>query len=158
MGRCPCAHHRFSLVVFAHPRVADIVHSFFKTLLEILFGSSSPPRPQADPAGEPPGVRYGSALFSTHHEASEAAKGGAMVAIVESAGRRKWAMLQCPCGCGEVLAMNLMPTHRPRWVVQLNSAGQATLYPSVDSTKCGAHFWLKHGRIIWAGSSRPHHS
>jgi hypothetical protein len=84
-----------------------------------------------------------------------AASGGGVFALVESAGRRKWALLRCPCGCGEILALNLMQTHSPFWTVRLNINGDATLHPSVDATKCGAHFWLRNGVIVWFRSSRP---
>lgn len=133
------------------------MREFFRTLVSWLFGPSVPTNDA--PAQQSSGpARYSTAVLASQHEAMQAAKNGFVFAIVESGGRRKWAILRCPCGCGEVLTMNLMPTYRPRWEVRVNGSGDASLFPSVDSTKCGAHFWVKHGRIVWAVSSRPHHA
>lgn len=133
------------------------MRAFLKALVSWLFSSGRPSDPT--PANQTPvPPRYSTVILGSQHEAVQAAKNGLVLAIVESGGRRKWAMLRCPCGCGEVLAMNLMSTHRPRWDVRVTASGDASLYPSVDSTKCGAHFWLKQGRIVWAVPSRPHHS
>src|SRR2546421_9415705 len=52
----------------------------------------------------------------------------------------KWLRLVCPCGCGDVIALNLMPTHQPRWSVTEQSDGTLTVLPSVDSQRCCAHF------------------
>ena len=58
--------------------------------------------------------------------------------------------LLCPCGCGRVLQMNLLPDERPCWRVMRNADGTVTLHPSVWRTKgCGSHFWLRNGRIWW---------
>ena len=56
----------------------------------------------------------------------------------------------CPCGCGRVLHMNLLPDERPCWRVTRNVDGTVTLHPSVWRKKdCGSHFWLRNGRIRW---------
>ena len=58
--------------------------------------------------------------------------------------------LLCPCGCGQILQMNLLPDERPCWRVMRNANGTVTLHPSVWRTKgCGSHFWLRNGRIRW---------
>ena len=30
--------------------------------------------------------------------------------------KAKWLRFKCPCGCGDVIALNLMTSHRPHWV------------------------------------------
>lgn len=62
----------------------------------------------------------------------------------------KWAVLKCPCGCGEVIDVNLMASRQPCWTLTLKE-GRATLYPSlwVAKERCGSHFWLRDNRIDW---------
>lgn len=62
----------------------------------------------------------------------------------------KWAVLQCPCGCGETIDVNLMTTRKPVWQLSLAN-GKVSFHPSlwVPKEKCGAHFWIKNGKIIW---------
>ena len=65
-----------------------------------------------------------------------------------------WAVsLQCPCGCGEPITLNLVGSH-PVWKLTKTTENLITLYPSVWRTRgCESHFWVKQGRIVWA---RPH--
>jgi hypothetical protein len=77
--------------------------------------------------------------------------------IVGTSGNFKWAILSCPCGCGERIDVCLMPTARPRWELTLQS-GRVTLSPSiwVPSERCGSHFWIRRNRIIWCNDrARP---
>lgn len=61
-----------------------------------------------------------------------------------------FALMLCPCGCGETLYMGLMPDQRPRWIMVEHNNGTVSLYPSVwRKIGCKSHFWLKHGKIIW---------
>ena len=70
--------------------------------------------------------------------------------IVREDGFDEQAALLCPCGCGRVLQMNLLPDERPCWRVMRNMDGTVTLHPSVWRKKdCGSHFWLRNGRIRW---------
>ena len=70
--------------------------------------------------------------------------------IVQEDGFLEQAAMLCPCGCGRVLQMNLLPDERPCWQLTRHDDGTATLYPSVWRKKdCGAHFWFRRGRIQW---------
>ena len=62
----------------------------------------------------------------------------------------KWAVLSCPCGCGDRLDVNLMQTRNPHWVVSIKN-NTISLDPSLwqPKEKCGSHFWLKKNRIDW---------
>lgn len=63
------------------------------------------------------------------------------------------AAMICPCGCGARLELNLLPDERPRWRYSVSNTGVPSLYPSVDrKVGCRSHFFLRHGRIIWAHS------
>ena len=94
-------------------------------------------------------LTYSTKIFSNRSLALKAISAGRVLAVVESGGNRKWALMRCPCGCGEDLALNLMRSHRPAWQLIVNNAGQASLHPSVHTTSCGTHFWLKNGIVNW---------
>lgn len=61
-----------------------------------------------------------------------------------------WAVgLSCPCGCGDVLELMLVAEARPRWTLVEGQRGPS-LHPSVWRDRgCGAHFWVKDGRVRW---------
>ncbi len=62
----------------------------------------------------------------------------------------KWAVLACPCRCGERIDVNLMSSRRPSWRLSMDN-GQATLHPSLwlPQERCGSHFWLERNVIRW---------
>lgn len=69
--------------------------------------------------------------------------------LIGKGGTPKWLKFACPCRCGEVIALNLMGSYSPRWSVQQDSAGSISVSPSVDSTTCGAHFFIRRNRVEW---------
>lgn len=70
--------------------------------------------------------------------------------IVGAQSGYKWAILSCPCGCGERIDICLMPSANPRWELSLQKK-RASLCPSiwVPADRCGSHFWIRDNRIIW---------
>lgn len=72
------------------------------------------------------------------------------VVVVERGGIFRWALLMCPCGCGDRLTVNLMRTVRPYWRLSLKGS-KASLSPSiwVSEEKCGSHFWLIKNGVFW---------
>ena len=72
---------------------------------------------------------------------------------VVGAERPKWAVLQCPCRCGEQIDVNLMTSRRPYWRVTV-SGTRASLTPSLwmPNSKCGSHFFLHENQIQWVRS------
>ncbi len=59
------------------------------------------------------------------------------------------AAMRCPCGCGDVIHMNLLPESRPRWTVEERPDGVVTLHPSVWRRKgCRSHFFVRGGEIV----------
>lgn len=72
-------------------------------------------------------------------------------------GRHKWiAAMICPCGCGGIIQLNLMPRERPRWELTEHSEGTVSLHPSIRRIRgCKAHFWLKRGNVIWCDKESP---
>ena len=72
------------------------------------------------------------------------------VYIVREDGFEELVALLCPCGCTQVLHINLLPDERPCWRLTRNNDGTVTLYPSVWRKRhCGSHFWLRNGRVRW---------
>jgi hypothetical protein len=62
----------------------------------------------------------------------------------------KWALLDCPCGRGHTIELNLAHPARTRWKVTTNPSGQPCIHPSVDyqgQPRC--HYWLRDGRVHW---------
>jgi hypothetical protein len=56
----------------------------------------------------------------------------------------------CPCGCGEVIELLLLPNVKPRWDIYIDSLHRPTLSPSVwKTTGCKSHFWVQDGKIKW---------
>ena len=73
--------------------------------------------------------------------------------IVKEDGYEEQAAMICPCGCKQILHMNLLPDERPCWGVTTHSDGSASLHPSVwRKVGCKSHFWFRHGRVKWCRS------
>lgn len=61
-----------------------------------------------------------------------------------------FAAMICPCGCTELLYMNLMSDQRPRWNLFEHEYGTVSLYPSIwRKVGCKSHFWVRRGEIVW---------
>src|SRR5690349_726006 len=62
----------------------------------------------------------------------------------------KWAVLACPCKCGDRIDVNLMERRHPSWRLQTDG-GKVTLHPSLwmPKEKCGSHFWIRGNRVEW---------
>lgn len=59
------------------------------------------------------------------------------------------AAMLCPCGCGSVIQLSLLPNESPSWSVDFDRVGLPTLSPSVWRTQgCHSHFFLRHGSIM----------
>lgn len=68
----------------------------------------------------------------------------------------EWYMaMQCPCGCGEVIELSLLPHRRPRWSIHWGLLGTISVNPSIWRTKnCRSHFFLTNNKIYWCGTSK----
>jgi hypothetical protein len=63
-----------------------------------------------------------------------------------------WQMVMlCPCGCNNVLHMNLMEEQSPSWSYSINTERAISIFPSVNRlVGCKSHFFVREGKIIWA--------
>lgn len=62
----------------------------------------------------------------------------------------------CPCGCRATINLSLIEGDCPSWKANLSLSGKVTLRPSVNRIRgCRAHFFLRAGRIQWAGKEVP---
>jgi hypothetical protein len=70
---------------------------------------------------------------------------------VAGEGPYPWAAaILCPCGCGDVIELNLMEQASPCWSVRQNTDGTITLMPSIWRSKgCRSHFLIRNSRIDW---------
>jgi len=73
------------------------------------------------------------------------------VVYIAGEGPNVWAAgLVCPCGCKEIIELNLMTQVRPRWRVTEHKNGTVSLEPSVwRRSGCRSHFILRDGLIHW---------
>ncbi len=57
---------------------------------------------------------------------------------------------KCPCGCGDVIVLNLLPDASPRWKFNIDENNVIDIYPSVWRTVgCKSHFFVTTGNVIW---------
>lgn len=88
------------------------------------------------------------AYAETRQEAMSLAEQGHF-AVLAPEGHEKWLYFTCPCGCGEIVCLNLMRSQSPKWNIEMTRLGQYSVFPSVDSQTCGSHYWIRNGRVEW---------
>lgn len=72
------------------------------------------------------------------------------VYIIQEDGYSEHVSMLCPCGCGQLLHMNLIPDERPCWQVTEHPDGTVSLHPSIWRKQgCKSHFWFRRGQIYW---------
>jgi hypothetical protein len=73
------------------------------------------------------------------------------IVLVGHHNQLKWAILECPCGCGDIIHVDLMKSHHPHWIVIFEKHDKLSFYPSlwVDEHKCGSHFFISHSNVKW---------
>ncbi len=61
-----------------------------------------------------------------------------------------YAVIQCPCGCGETIRLCLQEEVKPSWKLSYCYDGSVSLQPSIWRTKgCKSHFFISRGSINW---------
>ena len=72
------------------------------------------------------------------------------LAVVGAPKRPKWLILECPCGKGHRLQVNLSTARQPSWRLVDIKTGP-NVVPSVDfhAPERRCHFWIREGRVRW---------
>ena len=62
-----------------------------------------------------------------------------------------YAVLECPCGCNEIIRLCLQDNVSPSWKLKRHKIdGTVSLKPSVcRTTGCRSHFFISKGKIDW---------
>ncbi len=63
----------------------------------------------------------------------------------------KWLVVfRCPCGCRDIIKLNLLKEARPVWRVKIHSDGDVSVYPSVNrQVNCKSHFNITRNCVRW---------
>lgn len=92
-------------------------------------------------------VRY-SKVVRAHDqiEAMQLLKPGLLVLVIPDK-RPKSVKFICPCGCGEIISVNLMPETGKAWSISYDRKLGLSLWPSVWLTSgCRSHFILRNNK------------
>ncbi len=93
--------------------------------------------------------RFRGVTFAEQKDNHTSALLASKLVLVGSQEKIKWLKFCCPCGCGEVHAINLMRNYEPFWVVDVHKDKMISVSPSIHAMKCGAHFWIRRNRVYW---------
>jgi hypothetical protein len=93
---------------------------------------------------------YTKVRFATSFRAAKSV-GKKEIVFIGDKSSPKWAVIKCPCGCGDLIHIDLMGSHTPSWTCQFEKDKTVSFSPSlwVDSSKCGSHFWIRNNRVLW---------
>src|SRR5262245_17096273 len=71
------------------------------------------------------------------------------IVYIYRSGGAAWGLgFLCPCGCEEVIELNLITQTRPCWKIQTKWDTTPTIHPSVwRKVGCRSHFWIRDGII-----------
>lgn len=90
------------------------------------------------------------AMVANHDEALMAVRQAGDAALVVR-GMTRSLVLNCPCGCGDNLTINLDGRVGPAWRFYLRK-NALTLFPSYwRDSHCESHFILWNNRVYWCG-------
>lgn len=65
----------------------------------------------------------------------------------------------CPCGCNEIIQLNLLKDASPQWEFRITKKNKITIYPSVWRNKgCKSHFVLKNSVVNWIKPYKGNHT
>ena len=74
--------------------------------------------------------------------------------IVGEKGFEWLVVLKCPCGCNEIIQLNMLKETKPRWRIICYKNKSISVIPSVHRiVNCKSHFTITKGEIRWWGDS-----
>jgi Family of unknown function (DUF6527) len=93
------------------------------------------------------------AIVRSRRDASEHLLSTGDAVLVER-GTLRWLLLECPCGCGAELPINLDSRAGPAWRLYRGRKDALTLYPSVwRESGCESHFIIWRDQILLFGDT-----
>lgn len=65
--------------------------------------------------------------------------------------RSPWVLVfKCPCGCNQIIQLNLLKEANPCWSFRITPNKKINIRPSVwRTTGCKSHFVVRNGNIDW---------
>jgi hypothetical protein len=72
----------------------------------------------------------------------------------------KWVLaFKCPCGCNDIIQLNLLKETKPSWKIIQHRNGTYSISPSVDRfVNCKSHFTINNGLVSWWGDQNNFNS
>ena len=75
-----------------------------------------------------------------------------IVYIIGEKGFEWLAVFNCPCGCGDIIQLNLLKEATPSWRFMCHRNGRISVSPSINRiVNCQSHFNIVKGKIKWWG-------
>ena len=96
-------------------------------------------------------VRRNRRFYIEHHVEEPEKIQSFRVYVVGEEGYEWTAVFVCPCGCGQIVRLNLLcRDDRPSWRVSHDRQRLVTVHPSVwRNIGCRSHFIIRDGLIKW---------
>lgn len=65
--------------------------------------------------------------------------------------KHQWLLaFKCPCGCENIVQLNLLEHTFPKWGYKISLMGKLTIYPSINRMiGCRSHFFIIRGNVKW---------
>jgi len=69
--------------------------------------------------------------------------------IIQDGNEPDTIVFKCPCGCKNIIHLNLLSDCSPQWSFTLKKK-KISIYPSIATKRgCKSHFWVIKSKIIW---------
>lgn len=95
-------------------------------------------------------VRKAKPLRTVYLEELPEAPDPKAVYVLGEGANRWFVSFLCPCGCGTMLQMTLLPEDKPHWRLTEHDDATISISPSVwRHAGCHSHFFLRRGMIVW---------
>jgi hypothetical protein len=94
------------------------------------------------------GIRYTGKFISDLPAEDDIEEG--VIFIVGENGYEWLAAFTCPCGCGDLIQLNLLKDVKPGWRISRRNPQKISISPSIDrEVGCKSHFTVINGEIKW---------
>lgn len=74
--------------------------------------------------------------------------------VIGENGFNWFVVISCPCGCKEVIQLNLLKESKPVWDLIQHPDRSISLSPSVWRKRgCKSHFFFREGKVVWCNQT-----